>query len=69
MAEKKRKEPVLKEVGTMITFYGVKYSDDENKKLIDKMARAIQNKARPIKTSPERPKVFIIEPRSAYDYG
>ena len=67
MAEKKGKELALKEVGTRITLFGVRYSD--NKELILEMAREIKNKARPIRASPEKPKVFIIEPLSAYDYG
>lgn len=65
MAEKKRKE--LKEVGTKIIFFGIRYSD--NKKLILDMARYIKKEAVPIRASPEKPKVFIIKPLSAYDYG
>jgi hypothetical protein len=67
LAERKRKELAIKEIGTRITLLGVRYSDNE--KLILEMAKAIKDKARPIRDSPEKPKTFIIEPLSAYDYG
>jgi hypothetical protein len=67
LAEKKRKELALKDVGTKIIFFGIRYSD--NQELILDMAKKIQKEAVPIRASPEKPKVFIIKPLSAYDYG
>lgn len=69
MPEKERKELALKEVGVKIIFYGVKYSDPHNKKLILEMAKTIKKEAHPIRNSPARPIVYIILPLSAYDYG
>jgi len=69
LPEKERKELALKEVGVKIIFYGVKYSDPHNKKLILEMAKTIKKEAHPIRNSPARPIVYIILPLSAYDYG
>jgi hypothetical protein len=69
LPEKEAKELDLKEVGVKLIIYGIKYSDPHNKELILKMAEAIKKEAHPIRNSPARPIVYIILPRSAYDYG
>lgn len=69
MPEKRSKELDLKEVGFKLIFYGVKYSDPHNKKLVLEKAEEIKKAANRIRNSPVRPAVYIVVPLSAYDYG